>query len=244
MGSGLRIGAVSDVHLIRNDAREVRRLINDVNDRADVLCVCGDMTTHGTPNQMRAFCGTLRDVECPIVAVLGNHDHHSGQVDELGRILRDRGIHLLDGESVVIGGVGFAGTKGFGGGFGDHCLDSFGEEMNRAYAAEAIDESRKLDAALETLASGPRVALLHYAPIPDTVRNESREIFPFLGSSRLLEPIERHGVDVVFHGHAHRGPVRGSTPSGIPVFNVAYPAIKEAGEICIVWTVQSRHLDG
>jgi predicted phosphodiesterase len=123
----IRTGAVSDVHLIRNDREEIRTLLDEVDRRADVLCVCGDMTTHGTPEQMRAFCDTLRDIHCPIVAVFGNHDCHSEAQDELREILGERGIHLLDGESVMIQGIGFTGAKGFGGGFNDHLLDPFGE---------------------------------------------------------------------------------------------------------------------
>ncbi len=231
----LRVGAVSDVHLMRNDRDEVRRFIDEVARRADVLCVCGDMTTHGTPDQMRAFCDAIADVQCPIVAVLGNHDCHSGAIDEIGRILGDRGIHLLDGDAVVIDGVGFAGAKGFGGGFGDRQIDPFGEAAHKVFAAESLSEANKVWRALAALETQTRVVLLHYAPIPETISEYSPESYPFFGSSRLLEPIEALGADVVFHGHAHDGPEEGATPSGIPVFNVAYPLLRKQERHCRIW---------
>jgi Icc-related predicted phosphoesterase len=212
----VRIGAISDVHLVREDLAEIRAMIREVNQRADVLCVCGDMTTHGTAEQMRAFCGALADVDCPVVAVLGNHDCYSGAEAELGEILRERGIHLLDASSVVIDGVGFAGVKGFGGGFGDHLLDPFGEGINKEYAGEAINEATRLRRALAGLGAEYTVVVLHYAPIPDTLRGEPHAIYPFLGS--------------------HGGSPHGRTPAGIPVFNVAYPVMKASGERCRIWT--------
>lgn len=239
--SEVRIGAVSDVHLVRNDPAEIRAMIGEVNRRADVLCVCGDMTTHSTPEQMRAFCNTLADVDCPIVAVLGNHDCHSGAEGELSEILRERGIHLLDGTSVVIAGVGFAGVKGFGGGFGDHLLEPFGEQINKEYAGEAINEATKLRHALKTLDAMYTVVVLHYAPIPDTLRGEPHHVYPFLGSERLLDPIEAHGADLVFHGHAHAGSPHGRTLAGIPVFNVAHPGLQTSGDRCRIW---EAHLGG
>ena len=234
----VRIGALSVVHLVREDAAEIRAAIREVNRHADVLCVCGDMTTHGTPEQMRAFCGTLADVDCPIVAVLGNHDCHLGAEAELTEMLRERGIHLLDGTSIVIEGVGFVGVKGFGGGFGDHLLEPFGERINKEYAGEAINEATKLRRALKALDAMYTAVVLHYAPIPDTLRGEPHHIYPFLGSERLLDPIEAHGADVVFHGHAHGGSPHGRTPAGIPVFNVAYPVLRASGERCRIWTAR------
>ena len=234
----VRIGAISDVHLVREDPAEIRAMVREVNHRSDVLCVCGDMTTHGTPEQMRAFCATLADVDCPIVAVLGNHDYHSGAVPELSEILHERGIHLLDGTSVVIRGVGFVGVKGFGGGFGDHLLDAFGEQIDKEYAGEAINEAGKLQQALEELDAAYVAVPLHYAPILETLRGEPHHIYPFLGSERLLAPIDAHRVNVVFHGHAHGGSPRGHTPAGIPVFNVAYPVMQASGERCRVWPAQ------
>jgi Icc-related predicted phosphoesterase len=236
----LRIGAVSDVHLMRNDRDEVRRFIEEVNRRADVLCVCGDMTTHGTPEQMHAFCDAVQDVECPIVAVLGNHDCHSGALDEIREILRDRGIHLLDGDTVVIGGIGFAGAKGFGGGFGDRQVDPFGEAAHKVFAAESLSEANKLWRALASLETETRVVLLHYAPIRETISGYSPESYPFFGSSRLLEPVEALGADVVFHGHAHDGPEEGATPSGVPVFNVAFPLLRKEERHCRIWTSPTK----
>lgn len=217
----VRIAAVGDLHFDGTSPGALRRLFADVTREADILALLGDLTTHGEPEQVRAFVEELEGVDMPIVAVLGNHDHEAGRADEVCDVLSDRGVHVLDGGHVVIQGVGFAGVKGFGGGFGRGALGPFGEKLYKEFVQAAIDESLKLETALRKLDAETRVALLHYAPIPDTLRGEPEVIFPFLGSSRLLPPIETYRPDVVFHGHAHIGSPEGKTPSGIPVYNVA-----------------------
>lgn len=162
----------------------------------------------------------------PVIAVLGNHDFESGQQDEVKRILVEGGIHLLDGDAHETGGVGFAGVKGFAGGFGQRALGPWGEDALKRFVQEAVDEALKLEAALARLRTPLKVVLLHYAPIEETVRGEPPAIFPFLGSSRLEEPIDRYHAHAVFHGHAHAGTPDGRTKGGIPVYNVALPLLR------------------
>jgi Icc-related predicted phosphoesterase len=189
---------------------------------------------------VKAFVGELDGVEIPIVAVLGNHDHEAGKADEGVAILRDRGVYVLDGDNVVIQGIGFAGVKGFGGGFGRRTLGPFGETIYKEFVQAAMDESLKLETALRTLRSEVRIALLHYSPIRETLEGEPPEIFPFLGTSRLLPPIETYTPDVVFHGHAHIGSPEGRTPSGIPVYNVAASLLEKAtGRAFRIWTARA-----
>jgi Icc-related predicted phosphoesterase len=218
----VRIAAMADIHLDANSSGRFREMFARVNREADVLAVCGDLTTHGEPDQARAFVDEIEGVEIPIVAVLGNHDHECERTDEFTAVLRERGIHLLDGDPVEIEGVGFTGVKGFGGGFGRGMLGAFGEPLYKQFVQAALDEALKLETGLRKLNTPSRVVLLHYSPIPETLRGEPEVIFPFLGSSRLLPPLETYGADVVFHGHAHIGSPEGSTPSGIPVYNVAH----------------------
>jgi Icc-related predicted phosphoesterase len=164
-------------------------------------------------------------VKIPVVAVLGNHDFEGGQEREIRQILVDAGATVLDGEATEVQGVGFAGAKGFGGGFGRGALGPWGEKAIKAFVQEAVDEALKLEAALARLRTQQRIAILHYAPMRATVEGEPVEIFPYLGSSRLEEPINRYRVTAVFHGHAHRGTVEGRTSAGVPVFNVAMPLL-------------------
>src|SRR5690606_36305842 len=154
--------------------------------------------------------------------------------------LTQRGVHVLDGANVEIKGIGFAGVKGFGGGFGRRTLGSFGEKIYKDFVQTALDEALKLETALRTLQASTRVAILHYSPIAETLEGEPLEIFPFLGSSRLLQPIEIHEASVVFHGHAHRGALEGTTPSGIPVFIVAYSLLQSVtGKGYRIWTASA-----
>src|SRR4029079_14553425 len=170
----------------------------------------------------------LAPVRIPIVAVLGNHDYQSGQEAEVSSILADAGIHMLDGTACEIQGIGFAGTKGFAGGFGRRTLEPWGEHAIKAFVQAALDETLKLESALARLRTPQRIAVLHYAPIQATVEGEPPEIFAFLGSSRLEDPINRYGVAAVFHGHAHHGSPEGTTKSGIPVFNVSISLLRSA----------------
>jgi len=194
---------------------------------ADVLLLCGDIVNYGQPDEARLFIGELRAaVEIPVLAVLGNHEHESGRAPEVADIFQEGGIRVLDGDALELRGVGFAGVKGFAGGFGERALQPWGEETIKSFVQEGIDEAVKLDSALAKLRSPRRVVMLHYSPIAATVDGEAREIFPFLGSSRLEEPVNRHAVTAVFHGHAHRGAVEGRTTRGIPVYNAAMPLLQ------------------
>lgn len=233
----LRIAAIGDFHYDASRDQRLRELFAEVAKQADVLVLCGDMTTHGEPGQTRAFVEQLRGVDLPMVAVLGNHDFEHGHPQAVMAVLRDRGIHVLDGDSVVIEGVGFAGVKGFGGGFGRGALGPFGEPEYKSFVQAAIDEALKLENALRELRTEIKVAVLHYSPIPETLTGEPEAIFPFLGSSRLLPPIDTHGASVVFHGHAHVGAPEGRTPGGVPVYNVALPVLESVGLKARLWTV-------
>jgi Icc-related predicted phosphoesterase len=196
-----------------------------VADRADVLALCGDLTDYGLPEEAQILAKELAVARVPIVAVLGNHDFEAGKADEVSAILREAGVDILDGDARDIQGVGFAGVKGFAGGFGARALGPWGEDPIKRFVHEAIAETLKLEGALARLRTPRRVVLLHYSPIRTTVEGELPEIFPFLGSSRLEEPVNRYGVTVVLHGHAHRGCPEGRTAAEVPVYNVALPLL-------------------
>lgn len=233
----LRIAALGDFHYNPEKDHGLRAIMAEAAGQADVLVLCGDMTTHGDPDQTRGFVEQLQEIDVPMVAVLGNHDFEHGREAEVAAILRERDIHVLDGDSVVIEGVGFAGTKGFGGGFGRGSLGPFGEPEYKAFVNAALTEALKLENALRELRTEAKVVVLHYSPIPETLVGEPEVIYPFLGSSRLLPPIETHGATVVFHGHAHIGAPEARTPLGVPVFNVALPVLQCAGLTARIWTV-------
>lgn len=225
----IRIAAVGDLHYGKVPAGAYQPLFAALAGQADVLLLCGDLTDYGLPDEARALLRDLTSsLKIPIVAVLGNHDHESGKAAEVAAILRDGGIKMLDGEAVEILGVGFAGTKGFAGGFGPRTLAPWGEDMIKHFVREAVEEALKLDAALAKLRTPRRIALLHYSPSAATVEGEPLEIFPFLGSSRLEEPLNRYRVSTVFHGHAHHGTPEGRTASGAPIYNVALPLLQRA----------------
>lgn len=232
----LRIAAIGDFHYDPTHDHKLREVFDEAGAQADVLVLCGDMTTHGDPEQARGFVEQLKDVRLPMVAVLGNHDFEHGHPEEVTAVLRDRGIHVLDGETVEIEGVGFAGVKGFGGGFGPASLGAFGEPEYKAFVQAALNEALKLENALRGLRTETKVVVLHYSPIPETLVGEPEVIFPFLGSSRLVPPIDTHGASVVFHGHAHVGAPEGRTPGGVPVYNVALPVLRGAGLKVRIWT--------
>lgn len=226
----VRIAAVGDFHCGEDDAGAYRAQFARANDEADVLLLAGDLTRWGTAAEMRVAVGELCEVDIPILAVLGNHDYESGEVTEASAILRDRGVHLLDGDSWALDDeVGFAGAKGFMGGFGRGTLTGFGEQETKTFVDTAMNEVKKLELALRKLATPIRVVLLHYAPVVDTVQGEPEIIFPFLGTDRLAEPLDRYGATVAFHGHAHLGTFRGATPGGVPVFNVSHALLKRDG---------------
>ena len=222
----VRIAALGDIHVSKTSQGAFQPIFSQINTTADVLVLCGDFTDYGLPEEARILARELTTaVKIPVIAVLGNHDYESGQQDEIRRILTDSGVTVLDGEATEVYGVGFAGVKGFAGGFGRGALGPWGEAAIKRFVQEAVEEALKLEAALARLRTHRRVALLHYAPIRGTVEGEPPEILPYLGSSRLEEPINRYRVSAVFHGHAHRGSPEGRTATGVPVYNVAMPLL-------------------
>lgn len=223
--STVRFAAVGDLHVTKASAGIFRGLFAEASEQADVLLLCGDLTDYGTAEEAHVLADELSVVKVPIVAVLGNHDFESGTPDTVTEVLTKAGVRVLDGEAVEIEGVGIAGVKGFAGGFGRGSLGAWGEPAIKQFVQEALQEALKLESALAKLRTPRRVALLHYAPICATVQGEPVDIFPFLGSSRLEEPLLRYPVDAVFHGHAHRGTLEGKTINGVPVFNVARPLL-------------------
>ena len=236
----LRVAAVGDLHFDVRAKGSLRTLFSDIAREAQVLALCGDLTTHGEPEQMIGLVEELSGVDIPIVTVLGNHDFEAGKEKLLCDILTERGVHVLDGTNVVIEGIGFAGVKGFGGGFGRRTLGPFGERVYKDFVQAALDEALKLETALRTLDTETRVVVLHYSPVRETLEGEPEEIFPFLGSSRLLPPIETYGVSVVFHGHAHVGVPEAVSPGGVQIYNVARTVLeKTTGHPFRVWVAEA-----
>jgi Icc-related predicted phosphoesterase len=225
----VRIAAVGDLHYSRNATQgSLQPLFAQITESADVLVLAGDLTDYGLAEEARALAREITSgLKIPSVAVLGNHDCESGQHDEIRRILLDAGVVSLDGDTTEIHGIGFAGVKGFAGGFGRRALGPWGEEVIKKFVHEAVDEALKLESALARLRNDRLVAILHYSPIQETVEGEPREIFPFLGCSRLEEPLTRYPVSVVFHGHAHHGQPEGRTRTNIPVFNVSISLMRQ-----------------
>lgn len=217
----MRIAATADLHFSPQRHTAIGEQLGRVRDEADLLVLAGDLTNYGQPAEMEQLLTVLVRVRVPIVAVLGNHDYESGAESSLMRMMTTEGIKILDGTAYERDGVGFAGTKGFPGGFGRGALTAFGEPQVKAFVQAAIDEALKLERAMSQLRTQKRVVVLHYAPIADTVQGESPEIYPYLGSSRLAEVVDRNGADLVVHGHAHHGAASGKTTAGIPVHNVA-----------------------
>jgi Icc-related predicted phosphoesterase len=217
----MRIAATADLHFAPPNATVLRNQLDRVRDDADLLIVAGDLTNYGRPAEMEPLLNTMVRLRVPIVVVLGNHDYESEQQVELMRMMTAEGIKVLDGSAYERDGVGFAGTKGFVGGFGRGVLTAFGEPEVKTFVRASIDEALKLERAMSQLRTPKRVVVLHYAPIAGTIEGEALEISPFLGTSRLAEVIDRHGADLVVHGHAHNGKLNGRTTGGIPVHNVA-----------------------
>ena len=217
----MRIAAVADLHFTPQNYDPLREPFGRLKDEADVLIVAGDLTNYGTTQEMESLLNNLVRVRIPTIAVIGNHECESGQEADLMKMMTAAGIKVLDGTAYERDDVGFAGTKGFPGGFGRGALTYFGEKQVKAFVQAAIDEAVKLERALMQLRAPKTVVVVHYAPIADTVQGEHPEIFPYLGTSRLGEVIDRHGADLVVHGHAHHGRPDGKTTSGIPVHNVA-----------------------
>jgi Icc-related predicted phosphoesterase len=230
MGTGtdvVRIAAMSDMHYSRSSSGSLQPVFQQIAESADLLVLCGDLTDYGLAEEARLLAKDLTAaLKIPAVGVLGNHDFESGEEAEITRILADAGVRMLDGDSYEFHGVGFAGVRGFCGGFGRGALGAWGEPIIKQFVHEALQEVLKLESALARLKTDHRIAIIHYAPVRATVEGEPLEIYPFLGSSRLEEPLTRYAVTAVFHGHAHRGSPEGRTSSGIPVFNVCLPLLK------------------
>jgi Icc-related predicted phosphoesterase len=223
----VRLAAIGDIHYTRASPGTLQPLFAHIVEHADVLLLCGDIIDYGLPEEARLFVKDLTaTVKGPILAVLGNHEYESGKQEEVRHIFADAGILMLDGDAYEIYGVGFAGVKGFAGGFGKHALQAWGEETVKHFVHEAVNETLKLESALAKLRTAQRIAVVHYSPIQATVEGEPTEIFAFLGSSRLEEPLNRYSVTAVFHGHAHRGSPEGRTRENIPVYNVAMPLLQ------------------
>jgi Icc-related predicted phosphoesterase len=226
--SAVRFAAVGDIHVTKDSAGTLRQFFAQASAAADVLLLCGDLTDYGTLEEAQVLADELSVVKIPVVAVLGNHDYESGTPEIVVETLKHIGVRMLDGEACEIEGVGIAGAKGFAGGFGRGSLGAWGEPAIKLFVQECLHEAMKLESALAKLRTPRRIALLHYSPIAGTVEGEPRDIFPFLGSSRLEEPLLRYPVDAVFHGHAHRGTLEAKTINGVPVFIVAKPLLQRS----------------
>jgi Icc-related predicted phosphoesterase len=225
----VRVAAIGDLHCGKESQGALQPLLARAAEAADVLVLCGDLTDYGLPDEAKVLAREIiGTVKIPILAVLGNHDFESGHVDEVRGLLGEAGVRILDGDFVEIHGVGFAGVKGFAGGFGDRALQSWGEPVLKRFVRESVEEALKLEAALARIHAPRRVAVLHYSPIRATVDPEPAEVIPFLGSSRLEEPINRYGAVAAFHGHAHHGAPEGRTTAGVPVYNVSLPVLRAA----------------
>lgn len=223
----VRLAAVGDIHVTKSGQGSMQTLFSQVNEAADVLLLCGDLTDYGTPEEAQVLAReVMTGLKVPCVAVLGNHDFETGQQAEVARILSEAGVRVLDGEACEIEGIGFAGAKGFAGGFGRSTLGAWGEAAIKSFVQEAMDEAMKLESALARLRTEQRIAVLHYSPVRATCEGEPPEIFAFLGTSRLEEPLNRYHVTAVFHGHAHSGSPEGQTSRGTPVYNVAMPLMR------------------
>jgi Icc-related predicted phosphoesterase len=225
----LRVAAMGDLHIREDNAESYRELFGEISREANVLVLTGDLTDLGRVREAELLAQDLKACSIPVVGVLGNHDYESGEQENVKRILRDAGMHVLDGQSCEIDGVGFVGVKGFAGGFGRRMLGSFGEPAIKQFVHEAMNETLRLENAMRQVRSKRSLVILHYAPIVDTIESEPLEIYPFLGSSRLAETIDRFKVTAVVHGHAHRGRYEGRTPGGQRVYNVARHIEKPTG---------------
>ena len=225
----IRLAAIGDLHVTEASEHRYRDLFEEISEKADVLALCGDLTNFGKVREAEILAEDLRHCTIPSVGVLGNHDYECGQHEEVARILHSAGVDILAEQAVVIHGVGFAGVKGFLGGFGRGELGAFGEPAIKAFVDAALDEARRLENALRSLKTERNVAVLHYSPVVETVVGEPAEIYPFLGCSRLADAIDRFDhVAAVVHGHAHRGTFEGRTPRGTPVYNCAQRVVQAA----------------
>lgn len=223
----IRIAALGDIHVRETSAGLYKDLFAQISQKADVLVLCGDLCDLGLVKEAEVLAEELKSCTIPVVGVLGNHDYESGEQDQVKEILTHARMTILDHEPIEIQGVGFAGVKGFGGGFDKYMLSGFGEELHKAYAQEAIQEALRLETQLQRLTTEKKVVVMHYSPISQTIEGEPREIWSFLGCTRFETPINQYEATVVFHGHAHHGIYAGKTSKGIPVYNVSSPIMQE-----------------
>jgi Icc-related predicted phosphoesterase len=224
--SVVRLAAAGDLHCTTESRGHLQEMFAQASSEADLIALCGDLTDYGLVVEAEVLAGELAAATVPMLAVLGNHDHESGSADQVADLLRGAGVKVLDGDAVELAGIGFAGTKGFAGGFGPHALGAWGEPAIKAFVQVAIDEALKLETAVARLRTATRVVLLHYSPVQGTVEGEPEAIYPWLGSSRLEEPIDRYEVATVLHGHAHYGAPEARTRGGVPVYNVSLPVLR------------------
>jgi len=225
----IRIAAVGDVHAGADMDGTIPEQFAAVAAEADILLLAGDLTKAGLPEEASVLARGLRDVGVPVVAVLGNHDHHSDREAEVARVMRDAGVTVLEGNRTVVetggGTVAVAGVKGFCGGFVGGSGSDFGEKEMKAFIRHTQDRANALADALDGLEGDVKIALTHYSPVRETLLGEPPEIFPFLGSYLLAEAVDIGGADLAIHGHAHRGSEHGVTPGGVQVRNVAQTVI-------------------
>ena len=224
------VGAIGDLHVVEQHQHPYRALFGEISERADVMVLCGDLTNYGKIPEAEILARDIETSRIPVVAVLGNHDYECGQPEVIIQHLRGAGVTVLDGDAYEVEGVGFAGVMGCPGGFGRFMLSSFGEPAIKQFVAESVSEAMRLENAMRAVRAKRALVVLHYAPVVETVDGEPLEIFPFLGSSRLAEIIDRFPVSAVVHGHAHRGRYEGRTPNGGPVYNVARQIEKPSGK--------------
>lgn len=227
MSEAVRIAAVGDIHIRESTTANIHELLTDISQKADILILAGDLTGRGTVHEAELLAAELTQCRIPVLGVLGNHDVEAGEEAGILEVLRHAGMGILDGEPCEIQGIGFAGVKGFCGGFDHHMLEPWGERIVKEFVREAVDETMRLETAMARLRTERKVVVLHYAPIVGTVVGEPEQIYPFLGSSRLIEPICRFGANLVVHGHAHRGSREGTAGNGIPVYNVSLPLMTQ-----------------
>lgn len=229
----IRIAAVADIHVKATDKGIWADYFREISKRADIFLIGGDLTYTGDEVEAQILSEELKSCNIPVVVVLGNHDHEKGRQKLIRHTIQSEHVHVLDGEFVVLNNIGIAGIKGFGGGFDNHMLSLFGEEAMKSFVKEAVNESLSLDRALKRLDEEyedlKKIVLMHYSPIKSTITGEPDEVFPFLGCSRLEEPLNRYNIDAVFHGHAHKGFLEGKTHNGVKVYNVAWPILQKAG---------------
>ena len=224
----MRVAAIGDLHVTENSVAPYRDMFAEISRSADVLVLCGDLTNFGKTTEAEILAEDIRSCEIPVIGVLGNHDYECGQPEEVARILHEAGMTVLDEQAIEIDGVGFAGVKGFMGGYGRGELAPFGEPIAKAFVDEAMNEARKLENGLRSLRTERSVAVLHYSPIVETLEGEPVEIFQYLGSARLADAIDRFDhVKAVVHGHAHHGSYEATTSRGTPVFNCAQFVVRK-----------------